>query len=1289
MDAVNANGHTPLHAAIYKEDHGMARELLAKNADPNVKDADGDTCLMLAISRRNEACVRVLLEGGADVNATDSTGDSCLHVAIHKGVNREIVQALVAGGPPDRLNALNKKFQTPLLLAVGKRQKEAMNVLLDAGADPDIADEKGNTCLHVAIHQDFKEAVPPIVEKSKKINAMNDSKETALFLACGNKMYGVVKALLAAQADPNIVCQDESVNCLHLACSLGDTQLFDILLPASKDVDAVTLKQHSPILLACSKKNVEIVKSLLKAGATPNVHDKSMETPLHIATMKHVPELVSILLEHTDEPLDVNVQNRRQHTPLFIACAKGYTDIARQLMEKGADVNIKDEKLNTPLHMAILHNSLDVIDDLLKHKADLNIAGQQGITPLHAAILQGTDEAVKRLLGNNPAPDIDAVDCDGDTPLHVASRVPGRTTKSVQLVQKGANLRKLNSSRHTPFDYLVRRCDRSVLEACVRKDPTIVNVLLDSHETALHFFCRKGNADMVKWLVGERADKNMVCVRGSPLDAALDHGQKEIVLFLIDAGADISSSSDKKIGFVETIYRQRLQHMDILKHMIESNTCELDLTAQNDEGQTLFFQACRDEADDVIELMLTSKRDIGINIPNKFGVSPVSLVCESAVKPKGDSLSVLSMLLQSGRAVDVDARDVDHVTPLHIVSRNGSQLMANMLLRASKKSINAGDRMKRTPLHIARSPELVKLLVDFGAGLDKRDYLGLTPLLLSCQQKRTNVAKALIKLQPDAINSHDHMRRTVTHHCTASQILDILSDVRGLQINVADINNQTALHIAVMNKDLHSTKELLKMGANPNVTDKCNLSPLHMAQTQEMYDLLKEHNADSSVRSIHDCSSSDMLEWYKQHEQAKTRRLSGLLSAPNHNLEKIIKMHLVGFIEAHEKHEREYHEIRRLLRKFMTRVSEEVVKIDPLMEFVLMPSGSMNEDTKVCMPDEGDFICLLTKVSKMFEPPKKFSFQTANVTLNLRHDFVGERPDFVDANGRAVTRLVFYHFYRVIQQALVIPNIWKQYYQLYRAAADDITMFSSKITPVNLYWHGSIFKWMDISVDIVPGIFFPEETTEKGEKCERWLPSWCEEREVLQDTQCCIVAKDIDNAPEDKRPYLFQLGFTEADAEMFRRMKPHFKDGYKVAKIMRLPTVCTQLKTERRHRRLKEASSYISSYMLKTITFHLHEESQKSPEKFSIDRTQTDGYKLAIQVAGWIYRKLEDALKENFLEMYAIPAHDLFRNHYKVGKDDEKRKDDDKKKDDELQDYQIAMHYVKKIRKLLEIKTPK
>lgn len=43
--------------------------------------------------------------------------------------------------------------QTPLHLAVITQQKEAIDVLLDAGADASITDRHGNTALHLAAQQ--------------------------------------------------------------------------------------------------------------------------------------------------------------------------------------------------------------------------------------------------------------------------------------------------------------------------------------------------------------------------------------------------------------------------------------------------------------------------------------------------------------------------------------------------------------------------------------------------------------------------------------------------------------------------------------------------------------------------------------------------------------------------------------------------------------------------------------------------------------------------------------------------------------------------------------------------------------------------------------------------------------------------------------------------------------------------------------------------------------------------------------------------------------------------------
>ena len=54
-------------------------------------------------------------------------------------------------------------------------------------------------------------------------------------------------------------------------------------------------------------------------------------------------------------------------TPLHIAAYKGYKDIAKLLLGKGADVNAKNEDGDTPLHMAADKGNKDVAELLRQH----------------------------------------------------------------------------------------------------------------------------------------------------------------------------------------------------------------------------------------------------------------------------------------------------------------------------------------------------------------------------------------------------------------------------------------------------------------------------------------------------------------------------------------------------------------------------------------------------------------------------------------------------------------------------------------------------------------------------------------------------------------------------------------------------------------------------------------------------------------------------------------------------------------------------------------------------------
>ena len=63
--------------------------------------------------------------------------------------------------------------------------KDAINVLLDALADPNTAAIDGYTCVHEAIHQECSKVVlRAIISHGANMNAADNISQTALMLAC-------------------------------------------------------------------------------------------------------------------------------------------------------------------------------------------------------------------------------------------------------------------------------------------------------------------------------------------------------------------------------------------------------------------------------------------------------------------------------------------------------------------------------------------------------------------------------------------------------------------------------------------------------------------------------------------------------------------------------------------------------------------------------------------------------------------------------------------------------------------------------------------------------------------------------------------------------------------------------------------------------------------------------------------------------------------------------------------------------------------------------------------------
>jgi len=102
-------GETALHIVVKRGDLTYLRFLLAKGADPNLRDEKGTTPLLLAATSKSTEMISVLVQQGANVNLGNSSGETPLIRAVQ---NRDLATAralLAAGADADQPDLLAGK----------------------------------------------------------------------------------------------------------------------------------------------------------------------------------------------------------------------------------------------------------------------------------------------------------------------------------------------------------------------------------------------------------------------------------------------------------------------------------------------------------------------------------------------------------------------------------------------------------------------------------------------------------------------------------------------------------------------------------------------------------------------------------------------------------------------------------------------------------------------------------------------------------------------------------------------------------------------------------------------------------------------------------------------------------------------------------------------------------------------------------------------------------------------------------------------------------------------------
>lgn len=150
VNQLDENRYSAVSVAAAIQRVSMVDRLIKAGADLNTQTISGRTPLIQAITAQNLDLVRLLLYSGADPNLVDLKGTTPLNLALMAmdQKNLDILRALLEGG--SNFDETNKMGATALMLAVGLGRHEAVELLLDAGADISKVDLKGKSVFHFA-----------------------------------------------------------------------------------------------------------------------------------------------------------------------------------------------------------------------------------------------------------------------------------------------------------------------------------------------------------------------------------------------------------------------------------------------------------------------------------------------------------------------------------------------------------------------------------------------------------------------------------------------------------------------------------------------------------------------------------------------------------------------------------------------------------------------------------------------------------------------------------------------------------------------------------------------------------------------------------------------------------------------------------------------------------------------------------------------------------------------------------------------------------------------------------
>ena len=508
VDVPRGDGMTGLHWAALNGNAEIAGLLIGAGADLDAATRLGaHTPLHIAGKEGNGEIVAILAEAGADVAAVTETGATPLHFAAAAGVMRAVTTLLAHGAAVDA--AEPEWGQTPLMFAAALGRTKAVAKLLEAGADAtitarvmdlverdildraserrrraEIAEMRGGTdAQSYPVESGVAGRTTPQASAAPATSREEQARQAAQEALEARRQTGEPIPLNYA----DLVGKHGGLSAIHLAAREGHAATVMALLDGGVDIDLPSAADGTtPMLMAAINGYFDLVATLLARGADPNLASDAGAAPLYaVLNMHWAPKA------RHPQPLE----HEQQET--------GYLELMRTLLEAGADV---DARLKRTLWFTTYNRDLLGVD-------------RTGATPFWRATHATDVPAMKLLLEYGADPGLptikvpqrrfgprDDTDHSGLPPVPIGDPAvyPVHAAAGVGYGQGFAG----NSHRHAPDGWM------PTMRFLVEELGADVNARDLNGYTPLHHAAARGDNEMILYLVERGADVTAVARNG-------------------------------------------------------------------------------------------------------------------------------------------------------------------------------------------------------------------------------------------------------------------------------------------------------------------------------------------------------------------------------------------------------------------------------------------------------------------------------------------------------------------------------------------------------------------------------------------------------------------------------------------------------------------------------------------------------------------------------------------------------------------------------------------------------